>query len=177
MWRGVADAQPLPALEGNPLLEAYEHAGGRGGAEGADRDALIARYGFSVPTDEALRLVARFAAKGVVEVGAGSGYWARLLHEAGVDVVAYDLEPPPSPANRWFAGSPPWYPMDGADETVVEHHVERTLVMMWPTRKETWAARAAERFHAVGGRHPDLRRGGPGGPDGRRLLSRPAGRL
>jgi hypothetical protein len=65
----VADAQPLPALEGNPLLQAYEQVGGSSGAEGADRDALIACYGFSVPTDEALRLVARFAPEGV-----------RLLH-------------------------------------------------------------------------------------------------
>lgn len=166
MWRGVADAQPLPALEGNPLLQAYEQVGGSSGAEGADRDALIACYGFSVPTDEALRLVARFAPEGVVEVGAGTGYWARMLHGTGVDVVAYDIEPPPSPANRWFAGSTLWYPVGAADETVVDLHAERTLVMVWPTRHEAWAAQAAERFHAVGGCHLVYVGEGPGGRTG-----------
>jgi hypothetical protein len=30
----------------------------------------------------------------VVEVGAGTGYWAALLRARGVDVVAYDVRPP-----------------------------------------------------------------------------------
>ncbi len=53
-----------------------------------DRDVFISRYGFSVPTDEALQLIASVSPQWVVEVGAGTGYWARLLNDVGVDVVA-----------------------------------------------------------------------------------------
>ena len=156
----------LPPLQGNPLLDAHRLVGGRHGQEGADRDTLIARYGFAIPNDEALGVVARHARNGVVEIGAGTGYWARLLHEVGVDVLAYDLDPPPSPTNPWFAGSAPWFPVGTADEAVVADHAERTLLLLWPTRKEVWAARAAELFYAAGGRHLVFVGEGPGGRTG-----------
>lgn len=155
-----------PPLQGNPLLEAYRRSDGRSGHAGADRDALISRYSFAVPTDEALHLIAGQSSEGVVEVGAGTGYWARLLHEKGVDVIAYDLLPPPSPANRWFGGSDVWFPVGDGDETVVERHGDRTLLLVWPTRKEAWAARAAELFHGAGGRRLVFVGEGPGGRTG-----------
>ena len=36
----------------------------------------------------------------LVEVGCGKGYWARLLRDAGVDTVAYDITGPDE-ADRW----------------------------------------------------------------------------
>jgi hypothetical protein len=45
-------------------------------------------YAFGVPTEEALDCLARYAP--IVEVGAGTGYWARCLRERGIDVLAYD---------------------------------------------------------------------------------------
>lgn len=161
-----ADAEALPPLHGNPLLDAHRRVGGAVGPGGAERDALIARYAFAVPSEEALRVVADLAPAGLVEVGAGSGYWARQLHELGVDVVAYDLEPPPAAANRWFAGSRPWFPVLAADETVVSRHAERILLLVWPTRKEAWAAHAVQLFHAAGGRRLVFVGEGPGGRTG-----------
>ena len=162
----TAEEGTLSPLGGNPLLDAYHRVGGRLGPGGAERDAVIARYGFAVPSHEALTVVARSAGDGLVELGAGTGYWARLLHERGVDVVAYDRFPPPSRENRWFARSIPWFPVGAADETVVARHVERTLLLVWPTRKEVWAARAVELFHAVGGRRLIFVGEGPGGRTG-----------
>ena len=159
-WRrvpqAVARAATIPApgaapLQGNPLLELHRRTEGRLDPRGADLETLIARYGFAVPSTEALQVIARAAPAGLVEVGAGTGYWARLLSDSGVDVVAYDLFPPPSSANRWFAGSHTWFPVAAADETVVTHYGERALLLVWPTRKEAWAARAAQLYHAVGG--------------------------
>ena len=57
------------------------------------RRELIAKYGFAVPTNEALDAVGRCSPSGVVEVGAGTGYWAHLLQQRGVDVAAFDIEP------------------------------------------------------------------------------------
>ena len=83
----------LPPLTGNPLLEARR----RHGAIGRDhplRQQLVRRYAYGIPTTEALDAVAAAAPSGIVEVGAGTGYWARLLHDRGVEVVA--LRPPPA---------------------------------------------------------------------------------
>jgi hypothetical protein len=128
---------------GNELLDAF--------LAGGDPDEATARYAFAVPTDAALDVVAAASPHGVVELGAGTGYWARLLHERGVDVVAYDADPAPSASNRWFAGTVPWFPVEVGTEEVVARHADRTLLLVWPTRDEDWAA-AAERFHRAGGR-------------------------
>lgn len=154
------------ALQGNPLAEAHRRTGGRLGPDGCGRAGSITRYGFSIPSDEALQAVAGFSPRGVVEIGAGTGYWSRLLYELGVDVVAYDLAPPPSPTNRWFAGSQPWYWVRRGDETVVDLHPDRTLLIVWPTRNDTWAARASERFHQAGGQRFAYVGEGPGGRTG-----------
>lgn len=72
------------------------------------------------------------------------GYWARVLHDQGVDVVAFDIAPPPSSDNPWFAGQRPWFPVKAADERIVAGYSERTLLLVWPTRNEGWGADAAE---------------------------------
>ena len=110
-----------------------------------------ASYAFALPSEAALRAVAEASPRGVVEVGAGTGYWARLLRDRGVDVVAYDVAPPPSPDNRWFAGVAPWYPVRVGDESAVERHADRTLLLVWPTRTEDWGAAAVDRFGTAGG--------------------------
>jgi hypothetical protein len=74
-------------------------------ADLADDDVrmeYVARYAFGVPTEEALAAIAAVSPRGVVEIGAGSGYWAALLRDRGVRVEAYDIAPEPPPA----AGAP-----------------------------------------------------------------------
>jgi hypothetical protein len=102
----------------------------------------------------------------VVEVGAGTGYWARLLHDRGVLVTAYDRHPPPSQENQWFARRRPWFPVHRGDETAVTEHPERTLLIVWPTRDQCWAADAVELFHHVGGQCLVCVGEGPGGRAG-----------
>jgi hypothetical protein len=52
---------------------------------------LQIKFSFSVPTDEAIRTIAREAeGRGVVSAGAGAGYWEWLLQEAGIDVFSFD---------------------------------------------------------------------------------------
>jgi hypothetical protein len=108
-------------------------------------------FGFALPTEPALRAIADVSPRGVVEIGAGTGYWARLLHDRGVDVVAFDVAPPPSIDNPWFAGVMPWYPVRVGDESAVDRHAQRTLLLVWPTRNEDWGAAALERFADAGG--------------------------
>lgn len=155
----------VPSLVGNPLLDQHRRSTAQGSGE-ADRARLVHLYGFAIPTEEALASVAAASPGGVVELGAGTGYWARLLHERGVDIVAYDLFPPPSPASRWFAGVTPWYPVVKGGEAMLQHHGHRTLMLVWPSRNEEWAARATSMYHRAGGQALVFVGEGPGGRTG-----------
>ena len=140
-----------PAQFSNPLLAAVDAARATGELDEVLREELIVRYALAVPTDELLDCIARWSPSGVVEVGAGTGYWAAALHARGVPVSAHDLHPAPSEDNIWFAGSPQWHPVAEGDTTVVDGHGDRTLLLVWPTNDQTWPADALRRHHAVGG--------------------------
>lgn len=161
---GPASHDGLAALDGNPLLEARVRLGAD--ADNVVRDSLVRRYAFGIPTDEALEAIASGSPGGVVELGAGTGYWARLLFERGVDVVAHDRWPPPDEENPFFAGSAPWYPVQPGDEGMVECYPHRTLLVVWPTKNETWPATAVSRFHAAGGKRLVVVGEDPGGRTG-----------
>jgi hypothetical protein len=134
----------------NPLLTAWQEAV-VAGRDPEARDELVRAFAFAIPDEPALAAVRRLSPAGVVEVGAGTGYWARLLEERGVDVLAVDASPPPGGDNPWFAAVAPWTQVAPADESIVDEHADRTLLLVWPTRDETWAADAVARYAAAGG--------------------------
>lgn len=134
----------------NPLLD--EHRRRSGVANPDEVEAIRRRWGFAIPDDTALDTLAAFAQpSGIIEIGAGLGYWAQLLTTRGVDVIAFDLHPPPSPANAWFAGIDPYHPIGEADADIAARHPDRTLLVIWPAKNQEWAATAAAGFHSAGG--------------------------
>jgi hypothetical protein len=56
-----------------------------------ERDELVHLYSWAIPNEDALRAIAAHGP--ILEVGAGNGYWAQLLTERGVDVLAFDPVP------------------------------------------------------------------------------------
>jgi hypothetical protein len=152
-------------LEGNPLLEAH----GDWLAAGRDPDVseeLTRSYAFAVPTESAIAAIVSTDRSGIVEIGAGLGYWAAMLSAAGLDVVAYDIAPPPSEENQWFSGRQPWHPVLKGDASAVADHAERALLIVWPTRNEVWPAEALERYRSAGGQRVIYVGQGPGGVTG-----------
>src|ERR1019366_9640348 len=57
------------------------------------KSAIAGHFAWAVPTEEAVRVVAKYSTR-VVEIGAGSGYWAWMMRQAGVTVAAFDADPP-----------------------------------------------------------------------------------
>ena len=53
------------------------------------RHQLVERYAFGIPDQAAVNLIAD-QGKPIVEMGAGSGYWAHLLSQVGAEITAYD---------------------------------------------------------------------------------------
>ena len=155
--------QPADATGDNPLLLwSLRHPE----PTPAEVEAITAQYAFAIPTDRALAAIVQHSPHGVVEIGAGTGYWASLVHDLGVPTVAYDPAPPMSPDNKWFHSSSAWFDVQQGDETVVALHSDRTLLIVWPTRDQTWAGDALHHFHTAGGRTVIYVGEGPGGRTG-----------
>ncbi len=112
------------------------------------RTQLIKEYSFAIPCEAALRLIAACSPAGVIELGAGTGYWALMLRTMGVEVQAFDVfgsggysldigkhsevrrwDNPAKYFRRLPAGEP-W----------------PTLLMVWPSLNHPWAYDALQRY-------------------------------
>ncbi len=92
-----------------------------------ERNELTKRYAWGIPNDTAIRAI---ASRGpVVEIGAGTGYWASLLRQAKCDVVAYDEKPG---ENGWVQVEQCYYDVQVGQHEVVTAHQDRTLLLCWP---------------------------------------------
>jgi hypothetical protein len=117
----------------NPLQEAYAIASRTpGGPSSCYRDKSVCKkYAWALPTPQALAVVARHAP--IVEVGAGTGYWAWLLWQMGVDITAYDMSAGITLRNHYHELRPGFFPVRKCDaEEAARRHPERTLLLSWP---------------------------------------------
>lgn len=106
------------------------------------RRGLQTHYSWAVPNDAALDAIAEHSPNGVVEIGAGGGYWAKLLRARGVDVIAYDPDPDGGTPNAngqggWHDGTR-WSEVLLGDHTSVTGHPDRTLFLCWPSYDWAW---------------------------------------
>lgn len=106
----------------------------------ADRHTLCATFAWSIPSPGDIAWIRKaLRGRGVVEAGAGGGYWAWQLAQSGVRVAAY--EPADWRANHFVSRSP-WVPVLRNDHTVTKKHPECALLLCWPSYNEPWAGKA-----------------------------------
>ena len=153
-------AAGLPLLRGNEYLDHFtaQHAAfppdmarlldpelPGGEARRAELIGLIdgeaaLKYAWAVPDERALRVLAHHGP--IVEVGCGRGYWARLLRDRGVDVVAFDHKLPPT-KQRWTA-------LKKGGPEVLAAHSSRALLLCYPDdfedSDESMAARCLRHY-------------------------------
>lgn len=119
---------------------------------------LQAAYAYAVPSPDTLGWVKTFTGgRTVVELGAGRGYWARLLADNGVTVRAFDSEPPDTAANASFpgvAGQPDvWFPVGDLGGFEAALTGDAVLFLCWPPGwGDPMASEALELFESRGGR-------------------------
>jgi hypothetical protein len=82
---------------------------------------LCKRYAFSIPDRNAIDFLLRFSP--IVEIGAGTGYWAAMVHQCGGEIACIDKDPAPPPL---------FYPVLQASHRIVRHHFGKTLLVAWP---------------------------------------------
>lgn len=135
----------LPASEWDSMevemfnLEAFK----RGECEGLGmRDRLTREFSWAIPDPLSLAFIAEHARGRVVEIGAGTGYWAHLLTTMGMQVQAYDAHPvgqvrnhyhDPAPDRRW-AGElgRAWFGVQQGRPWHASRWPHHTLMLSWP---------------------------------------------
>lgn len=145
-----------------------------GGARLAYAQMLLQSiYAYAIPSPETLAWAADFCAgRRVLELGAGRGYWAAQLSSAGVDVTAYDSEPPDSTENSAFphAGEQAdvWHPvLDPRELDWTATGQDQVLFLCWPPGwGDTMASETLDRFTEAGGTHLIFVGQPPGGMTG-----------
>lgn len=119
------------------------------------REPLVTQYAWAIPDPESLAFVAKYLAPKAVEMGAGTGYWASLLAQLGVDILAFDAKPPQiATDNHWHSPARedrhgfthetrevfcPVYP---GDPQTLAAYPDRALFLCWPPYAEPMAAEA-----------------------------------
>lgn len=102
-----------------------------------ERERFIGTFGFAIPCREAIAAVA--GAGPVVEIGAGTGSWSKLVALAGGDIVATD------PCIRGYLGFEhgKYFPLERlAGKTAVRRYRDRNVLCAWPSLDETWFRQA-----------------------------------
>ena len=110
------------------------------------RDRFTQTFGFAVLTHEEIRLIQGYGP--ILEIGAGTGYWAMELSHAGTSIIATG----PGYSREYFRDSPRWtevLPLEARD--AIWQHPGRNLLMCWPhTAGWTWeAARTFQGKHLI----------------------------
>ncbi len=92
---------------------------------------LAQRYAYVFPSDSTLAMLDGLGP--LVEIGAGTGYWAHRLRSIGADIVAYDQAPLASErTNRYHPPTRPWTCVEQGDQTELSNHADRGLFLCWP---------------------------------------------
>lgn len=101
------------------------------------RNELRKKYSWAVPNERAISTLVSLGP--LVEMGAGAGYWAKLIREMGGDIIPYDAYPPSLKNNEYTSGTHQWVDiLEGVPEDVAKHS-NRTLILCWPPYMESMA--------------------------------------
>lgn len=104
------------------------------------RELLVYKYAWAIPCKKALESIAEHSP--IIEVGAGSGFWAKLLNEKGVEIVAYDSISDGGSKNYLKK----WFDVRQGNEQSILPHPDHTLFLCWPPYGDEMATDALKQY-------------------------------
>lgn len=128
----------------NPLLSEWQRTRGDTMGQLQQRRLMAAMFSWAIPNEPALKLIASFSP--IIEIGAGTGYWAHMLMERGADIIAYDHEPPSTHENHFHSKRDCFFPVQQGSDVSVSDHADRTLFLCWPPYSDPMAANCLRRY-------------------------------
>jgi hypothetical protein len=98
------------------------------------RDGLVRQYAFAIPSPSDLAWCRQIlGGRAVLEIGAGTGYWAWQLRQLGIDVLAID--------NGDWSWPMQWTRVDDSNTAMaVLKNPDRALMMIWPPYSDSMAS-------------------------------------
>ncbi len=103
---------------------------------------LAKKYSWGIPNDQAITTIAKYGP--IVEIGSGSGYWASLIHDAGVDIIAFDNGSYNSVTEKAYEKM--WFNVSKGDQTMASKYPQRTLFLCWPVKTPSVASQAVKSY-------------------------------
>lgn len=139
LWQQIKEAQPKNGYGGHFEVSdfTFEHS---------RRDAFLRKFGFAVPTPFAIQVIKEFVGpRKILEGGAGTGIWARLLSDKGVVVTAVDNHSTKYAHERKIGT---YYAVKkmGIVAAVKRYRSHTTLMLCWPDYDKPMAATALAAF-------------------------------
>ena len=98
------------------------------------RENLTQQFSWAIPTREALDLIKQYSP--ILEIGAGTGYWAFLLESLNCDILPVDIEPPNKRANK-FGHKKEYTSVIKGDQNTVKLFPECNVFICWPYMDNT----------------------------------------
>jgi len=106
------------------------------------RRALVSKYAWAIPNDKALYTLKKYST--IVEIGAGTGYWAYLANDRGADVICYDKFL--GDAND-YKHTKNWVDVKHGDESILESFdPDVNLFLCWPPYDNPMAKNCLDKF-------------------------------
>ena len=107
------------------------------------RQSLVKKYSWAIPNQEAIDYLVSLSP--IVEMGAGTGYWAYLIKQSGGDIIAFDKQPynNPQAENQWtevLQGECTRY------KSTVVQYPDRTLFLCWAPYNKPFAYRCLKSY-------------------------------
>ncbi|MDH6141964.1 MULTISPECIES: hypothetical protein [Kitasatospora] len=133
-----------------PVIDVFDHLPAESGPPLPRRQELSRIYSWALASRTALDWIGDcLSGRGLLEVGAGSGYWAWLLRNQGMDVLATDAESR-TERNGWtdrfrYTDVRPGL---AAEDTAA--HPDRVLALLWPPHRDPMAADALRAYRGPG---------------------------
>lgn len=143
-WETVKDCVEADSFTGNPVVGEFrlDRSVEESMARAPNRQRLVRKYCWTIPDPDTVAFVAEHARGALVDPMAGTGYWAYLLEQLGVDVVSYDLNPGTTLVTNGWHGEDLYaevFAKDGAEAVAL--HPDRTLFLSWPPFQQDAGAR------------------------------------
>ncbi len=110
------------------------------------RDDLVRIYSWAVPNKKVLLEISNYSP--LIEIGAGTGYWAMLLAKLGVDIICFDNKPPYQDEINNNGSKIQYFPINKGSAKILKNYPERNLFLCWIPRLNSLGSECLNYFKA-----------------------------
>lgn len=125
----------------DPYLEKYLDITKEHPIPFTERKTLIKKYSFAITGPTPIQELVLNSP--IIEMGAGSGYWAAQITAAGGNVIAFDKS---QPLENKYGFTEQWFPIDIGGPEVIADHTHRTLFLCWPSYRSNFAKECLDAY-------------------------------